>query len=155
MTLENAKQFPCMIFVPPVLQGKVEILTNTELTKKEVALFNDALRAMGAYIADKKINLMDLFTLNIFFTYNGTMSFVENSAGNCGSQFYLALYRMEKLRQLNSDVLMLFVYIEELAHYLLRISNETFVKYKVSEIMRYIVPDFQMEDVKGYGLNGL
>ena len=60
MTLENAKQFPCMIFVPPVLQGKVEILTNTELTKKEVALFNDALRAMGAYIADKKINPADL-----------------------------------------------------------------------------------------------
>ena len=76
MILENAKQFPSMIFVPHVLQGKIEILTNTEVTPKEVALFNDALRAIGSYIADKKINLMDLFTLNVFFTYNGTMSFV-------------------------------------------------------------------------------
>ena len=62
---------------------------------------------------------------------------------------------MEKLRQLNSVKKMAFVFIEELAHYFLRITDETLIKYKVTEIINYFWSDFTIEEAKGWGLNGL
>ena len=50
---------------------------------------------------------------------------------------------------------MLFVFIEELAHYFLRISDETIIKYRVADILRYILPNFTDDEMKKWGLNGL
>ena len=121
-----------------------------------VELFNAALKAMSEYVRDNAIDLSDYFTLNVFFTDDGTIAFTENSDTNCGSQFHLALYRMGKLRTLpDKYTKMLFVYIEELAHYFLRISDETIIKYRVADILRYVLPNFTDEEMKSWGLNGL
>ena len=40
-------------------------------------------------------------------------------------------------------------------HYFWRISDEKIVKYKVAEIMKYVIANFELDDLKGYGLNGL
>ena len=110
---------------------------------------------MSEYIRDNNIDLSDYSSFNVFFTYNGTLTLFEESQTNCGSQFHVAIYRMEKLRQLNSVKKMAFVFIEELAHYFLRITDETLIKYKVTEIINYFWSDFTIEEAKGWGLNGL
>lgn len=111
---------------------------------------------MSEYVSNNSIDLSNYFTLNVFFTEDGTISFSEESSANCGSQFHLALYRMEKLRSLPEKYKkMLFVFIEELAHYFLSISDETIIKYRVADILRYILPNFTDEEMKKWGLNGL
>ena len=91
----------------------------------------------------------------MLFTEDGSISFHEDDDRNNGSQIYMAIYRMKKLRKINANVFMLFVFIEELAHYYWRMYDETEIKYKVVEIINYIVPSLKIDDVKGWGLNGL
>lgn len=156
MTLHEVKPFVKPISVPNAFSGKVKVFTNCHITEDEITLFNAALKAMSEYVSDNSIDLSDYFTLNVFFTEDGSISFSEESSANCGSQFHLALYRMGKLRSLPDKYKkMLFVFIEELAHYFLRIADETIIKYKVAEILRYILPSFTDEEMKNWGLNGL
>lgn len=156
MILQNAKAFVKPISIPNSFLGKVKFFTNCDVTEDEITLFNAALKAMSEYVRDNAIDLTDYFTLNVFFSEDGTLSFSEKSDSNCGSQFHLALYRMSKMRTLPDKYKkMLFVYIEELAHYFLRISDETIIKYKVAEILRYVLPSFTDEEMKSWGLNGL
>lgn len=156
MILQDVKAFAKPIVIPNNFLGKVRCFTNCDVTEDEITLFNAALIAVSEYVEKHSIDLSDYFTLNVFFTYDGSISFKEESNSNCGSQFHVALYRMAKLRTLPlKNSTMLFVYIEELAHYFLRISDETIIKYKVAEIMRYIMPDFTDEEMKSWGLNGL
>lgn len=61
---------------------------------------------------------------------------------------------MKKLRESNHEIIILFVYIEELLHYFLRIYDETLIKHKVGEVIRYMIPDFDENDMKGI-LQGL
>lgn len=155
MTLQNFKAFPTPIKMPINFQGKVTILTNCDVTEDEVTLFNASIKAMSEYLSDNNIDLSTHCKFNVLFTYDGTFSFFEENNTNCGSQLQFAIYRMNKLRQLKSYKLTMFVYIEELAHYFLRIYDETAIKYKVEDVMKYILPDFKLDDVKGWGLNGL
>lgn len=155
MQLQNAKSFPKPIKYFNNFKEKVKIFTNCDLTEDEIDLFNAALKAVSEYVHDNNIDLTDYFVLNVFFTYDGTISFTENDTKTCGSQFHVALYRMEKLRALHSYYMMIFTFIEELAHYFLREYNETVIKYKVEEIMRYIYPDFKLEGLARFKLNGL
>lgn len=156
MTLQNVKGFIKPIVIPHSFLGKVKVFTNCDVTEDEIVLFNAALKAMSEYVRDNAIDLSDYFTLNVFFTDDGTIAFTENSDTNCGSQFHLALYRMGKLRTLpDKYTKMLFVYIEELAHYFLRISDETIIKYRVADILRYVLPNFTDKEMKSWGLNGL
>lgn len=156
MTLQNVKPFVKPVSIPNSFLGKVKVFTNCNVTEDEIILFNAALKAMSEYVRDHAVDLSDYFTLNIFFTEDGTISFSEESDSNCGSQFHLALYRMGKMRTLpDKYTKMLFVYIEELAHYFLRISDETLIKYKVADILRYVLPNFTDEEMKSWGLNGL
>jgi len=156
MILQNVKPFVKPIKTPDIFVGKVTVLANCSITEDEIDLFNASLKAMANYVINNSIDLSDYFTLNVFFTYDGTITFSEETNTNCGSQFHVAMYRMEKIRSLPDKYKkMLFFFIEELAHYFLRISNETIIKYKVSEILRYILPSFTDEEMKTWGLNGL
>lgn len=155
MKLENNKPFPKHIIIPPILLGKITTLSNCELTEEEVGIYNLALDCMAKYILKSKIDLSSFFTLNVIFTENGSINFYEESTINCGLQLHMAIYRIDPLRKLRSKTIMLFIFIEELAHYFLRISDETIIKYRIAEIMRYAVPSFTLNLMKGLGLNGL
>lgn len=156
MTLHDVKPFVKPINIPNAFVGRVKVFTNCDVTEDEIILFNAALKAMSEYVSNNSIDLSNYFTLNVFFTEDGTISFSEESCANCGSQFHLALYRMEKLRSLPEKYKkMLFVFIEELAHYFLRTSDETIIKYRVADILRYILPNFTDDEMKKWGLNGL
>lgn len=156
MILKNYKSTtPKPFKIPENLQGKITLLANCDLTADEIDLFNSGLSAISCYIIDQHIDLSDYSSCNVFFTYDGSFTVEEEKTTNCGAQFHIAPYRMEPLRYLNSVKIMLFVFVEELAHYFLRISDETIIKYKVAEILRYVLPSFTIEEVKGYGLNGL
>ena len=50
--------------------------------------------------------------------------------------------------------MMMFVFVEELSHYFLRIYDETLIKHKVSEMIQYVIPEFDLNDMKGmlYGI---
>lgn len=141
--------------IPYNLKGKISIFANCTVKPNEILLFNQALQCVSKHLEHDAIDLSDYFKLNVFFTDNGTISFYESDDRNNGAQIYMAIYRMKKLRKINADVFMLFVFIEELAHYFWRIYDETQIKYKVVEIINYVVPNLTIEQVKGWGLNGL
>ena len=155
MTLDNQKPLPRKLTIPVILKEKLTAYCNCTITKEELKLFEIALVCVEKQLILDNINLTDFYKLNVFFTEKGSISFHENDERNNGSQIYMAIYRMMKLRKLNSSVFTLFVFIEELAHYFWREYDETAVKYKVVEIINHSVPNLTIEDVKGWGLNGL
>lgn len=155
MTLDEQKILSPRPIIPALLKGKIKIFANCDVKKSEILLFNQALQCVAKHLEHDCIDLSDYFVLNVFFTEDGTISFHENDDKNNGSQIYMAIYRMNKLRKINVNVFMLFVFIEELAHYYWRMYDETEIKYKVVEIINYIVPNLTIEQVKGWGLNGL
>lgn len=155
MILNNQRIIMPKPIVPALLKGKINFFANCDVNPSEIALFNQALQCVAKHLDHDNIDLTDYFVLNVFFTADGSISFHENNEKNNGSQIYMAIYRMNKLRKINSDLFMLFVFIEELTHYYWRIYDETVVKYKVAEIINYIVPNLTIEQVKGWGLNGL
>ena len=153
MRVENVKTLPKAINVPVALTGKITTWANCDILEKEVNLYNLALKCVAEYIEDSNLDISLFYTLNVFFTNDGSISFVEDSATNCGHQFHVVIYRMQPLRKLNSSTKMLFIFIEELVHYFLRISDETIVKHRVAEIMRYVAPSFNLTQTRGWGLN--
>lgn len=155
MTLEEQKILMPRPVVPSLLKKKINFFSNCYVKPTEIALFNQALQCVAKHLEHDKIDLSDYFVLNVIFTENGSISFHEDDDRNNGSQIYMAIYRMNKLRKINANIFMLFVFVEELAHYYWRMYDETAIKYKVVEIINYIVPNLTIDDVKGWGLNGL
>lgn len=155
MTLEEQKILSPRPVVPPLLKKKINFFSNCYVKPTEIALFNQALQCVAKHLEHDKIDLSDYFVLNVIFTEDGSISFHEDDDRNNGSQIYMAIYRMNKLRKINANIFMLFVFVEELAHYYWRMYDETAIKYKVVEIINYIVPNLTIDDVKGWGLNGL
>lgn len=155
MTLENSTTFPKPIIVPQILVNKVKTLTNCSISEREVDIYNVALNLIEKHLKKENIDLSSFFTINVVFTYDGSIAFIEESQGNCGSQMHIAIYRMQKLRELNDEQMMTFVFLEELVHYFWRISDETLVKHKIAEIMQYVFPEFTLDDLRRYKLNGL
>lgn len=155
MTLEEQKILSPRPVVPPLLKKKINFFSNCYVKPTEIALFNQALQCVAKHLEHDKIDLSDYFVLNVIFTEDGSISFHEDDDRNNGSQIYMAIYRMNKLKKINANIFMLFVFVEELAHYYWRMYDETAIKYKVVEIINYIVPNLTIDDVKGWGLNGL
>ena len=155
MILNNQKIISPKIKIPHILKDKVKIFSNCNLNINEIQLFQISLQLVANYLNHKNFTLNDYYCLNIFFTENGIISFHDESNKVNGMQIYMAIYKMKNLREKNMSTFSMFVYIEELAHYFLRISDETKIKYKVIEIMKELIPSFSINDVKGWGLNGL
>ena len=155
MNLVDAKAFPKKIDIPNIATNKVTVLTNCILTEDEVTMFNASIKAVCEYIQNNNISLDDYFSFNVIFTADGSFSFKRHSSNSLGHQFQLAIYDMEKLRNLNDNEMMLFVFIEELCHYFFRISDEKAVKYRVEEIFKIFHPSFVLNNLRRrYSLNG-
>lgn len=155
MNLVDAKSFPKQIKIPSIATNKVTVLTNCILTEDEVTLFNASIKAVCEYIQKCNISLDDYFAFNVIFTTDGSFAFEEDSNGSLGHQFQLAIYDMEKLRNLKDNEMMLFVFLEELCHYFFRISDEKVVKYRVEEIFKIFHPTFDLNNLRRrYSLNG-
>ncbi len=155
MTLQNQKLFSKSIIVPASLSGKINTFANCDVSEREIDIYNLALQCIDKQLVSENMDLSSFFVINVFFTCDGSIAFFEENPQNCGSQFHVALYRLQNLRKINNERITLFIYLEELVHYFWRISDETVVKYKVAEIMKYAVPEFNLEDLKEYKLNGL
>lgn len=155
MILEEQKIINPKIKIPPILKGKIKIFSNCILYKDEIIWFQVSLQLVANHIEKDKIDLSDYYCLNLFFTENGSISFHDNLDNVNGMQIYMAVYKMKRLREMNTAAFSMFVYVEELTHYFWRISDETIVKHKVVEIMQDLVPAFSIDAVKGWGLNGL
>lgn len=155
MHLDNQIPLTQRPIIPKILKGRITIVSNCKLKESEIHLFNTSLQCVANHLIKDNIKLEDYYSLNIIFTETGCFSFHENDEYNNGSQFYSAVYRMNKLRKIDVNIFTMFVYIEELAHYFWRIYDETAVKYKVVEILNDIVPNLSIEDLKGCGLNGI
>lgn len=144
MTLEGAKLFPIKLTKPDLIAKIVTLLTNCEITKREAIIFNESMRILAAQIEIEKIDLSDYHVFNIFFTMEGELKLYEKEPSNRGSQFHVAIYRMKQIRELNSECAMMFVFLEEMVHYFWRSADEAFVKNKVVEIMKIIIPNFSI-----------
>lgn len=155
MQLVDAKSFPKRINIPTVAINKVTVLTNCLLTKDEVTMFNSSIKAVCEYIQNANISLDDYFAFNVIFTEDGLFAFKNDICNSLGQQFQLAIYDMNKLRNLKDNEMMLFVFLEELCHYFFRISDEKAVKYKVEEIFKIFHPTFELNGLRRrYSLNG-
>lgn len=155
MILNNAKNFLLPIYIPNSMRNKISATTNCDLTKDEIVMFNTAIKALSEYIDSKHIDLTDCYILNVFFTYDGSISLSEEDDSVCGFQCQFALYRMKKVRSFNDNQMTLFIFLEELCHYFFRIYDEKIVKYKVEEIYKSIYPSFNLDEFRRrYDLNG-
>lgn len=141
--------------IPEILKDKVKIFSTCCLTMDEVKTFNLALQTVADHLKKEKINLNNHQLVNIIFTENGEIVFYEDIETVTGIQMSVIAYMMNKIRKLDSLTILTIVYIEELVHFFWRIYDETEVKYKVVEIIRDIIPEFTIEDMKGMGFNGL
>lgn len=155
MILKNQKLLIKKPIIPLKLKDKISFFSNCDVTIAELKLFDQVLQCVATQLENEQIDLSSFYKLNVFFTSDGSMSFVENDDRNNGSQIYMAVYRMDKLRRIGSVTFTAFVFAEELAHYYWRIYDESIVKYKVVEILNHIFPNLTIEEVKGWGLNGL
>lgn len=155
MQVKNNKQFPIEIIKPQSLQIKLNAFTTCALTEDEIRLFNQVLKCIDNHLTIDKIDLSTLYTLNVFFIEEEVTFFYENDTGTLGNQFHLATYRMNKLRNYNSNVLAAVIFAEELVHYYWRIFDETTVKYKIVEILNDIYPKLTIDILKQFGMNGL
>ena len=155
MTLQDAKIIPKLIQIPDNFQNRITILTNCELTTSEVDIFNLSLKVVSEYIEKHDVDITGSEKFNIVFTNDGSFSFFERDGNVFGAQLQLAIYNMSKIRSHNYHyIMMFFVFIEELAHYFLRIYDETLIKRKVSEMIQYVIPEFDLNNMKGmlYGI---
>lgn len=155
MHVKNIKQFPIEIIKPQSLQRKLNTFTTCELTENEVELFNKVLKCIDNHLIIDEIDLSTLYTLNVFFIEEEVSFSYEGNTGTLGNQFHLATYRMSKLRNYNSDVLVALTFAEELVHYYWKIFNETTVKHKIVEILNDIYPQLTIDMLKKLGMNGL
>ncbi len=144
MILKDQISFPKPIIVPENLKSKLAVKTNCEISEHEVTLFNMAVKATAKYIEDNHIDLLSCPYLNVYFTYDNQISIFQSKESILGCQFCVAIYQMKGLRK-KPDGVILFVFIEELAHHFLRIIDERIIKQKVEEIYKYIVPDFTLK----------
>lgn len=152
MTLDNCKDFPKEIEVPDLLKDKLQLMTNCELSDREICMFNVSLFYIEKQMRIDNIDLNDFYRINVIFTEDGSFSFHEDSESVGGMQLYLAIYRMNIIRDRHTDWFTMFMYVEELTHYFWRIYDENEVKYKVTEILRNIFPKLTVEKMKEVGL---
>ena len=152
MTLDNCKDFPKEIEVPDLLKDKLQLMTNCELSDREICMFNVSLFYIEKQMRIDNIDLNDFYRINVIFTEDGSFSFHEDSESVGGMQLYLAIYRMNIIRDRHTDWFTMFMYVEELTHYFWRIYDENEVKYKVTKILRNIFPKLTVEKMKEVGL---
>ena len=152
MQLDNQRMFPKKIIIPELLKDKLQLMANCDLSDREIDIFNVSLSCIEKQIQVDNINLNDFCKINVVFTKDGSFSFHENHKFTSGMQLYLAIYRMNKIRNQNADWFTLFVYVEDLTHYFWRIYDENEVKYKVVEILHDIFPKLTVEKMKEYNI---
>lgn len=152
MTLDSCKDFPKEIEVPDLLKDKLQLMTNCELSEREICMFNVSLFYIEKQMQIDNIDLNDFYRINVIFTEDGSFSFHEDSESVGGMQLHLAIYRMNIIRDRHTDWLTMFIYVEELTHYFWRIYDENEVKYKVTEILRNIFPKLTVEKMKEVGI---
>lgn len=144
MRLKGMLQVTNDIIIPDVLSEKIGFYSNCTLAKNEIALFNMALSALSKYIIDMQIDLSNHMFLNVYISNDNEISIYSENKNVLGCQFYAVLYPMNRLR-LKPDGVILFVIIEELAHYFLKIIDERLIKREVEKIYKYLVSDFTLE----------
>lgn len=156
MILKDAKKFPVEIIKPNSLNSIITILTNCDITAREAIIFSESLRIMELQIKTENIDLSNFNAFNIFFTSEGELELYEESTTNRGSQFHVAVYRMKQIHELRSEYAMMFIFLEEMVHYFWRSADEAFVKNKVVEIMKILIPNFTMDYMTSrWKLNGI
>lgn len=156
MILRNATRFPIKMIKPDSLSNIITLVTNCELDTREALVFVESMRIISIQIMKDNIDLSKFHVFNIFFTLTGEITIYEESETNRGSQFHVAVYRMKQIRELHSEYAMMFIFLEEMVHYFWQSSDEAFVKNKVVEIMKIIIPNFSLNYMtERWSLNGI
>ena len=156
MDLRDKVGFTSKIIVPEIFKNKLGACTNCELTQVEINIFNKALKAVSMQLIQENVNPSNIDKFTTFFTLKGELNLYEKCYDACGVRFNAAVYMMENIRKTKSNVFMLFAFVEEMAHYYWRISDETVVKYKVEKIIQQLYPEFTLDYMRErWNLNGL
>ena len=156
MDLKDRVEFPSKIIVPDIFKNKLGACSNCVLMDKEILIFNKALYAVSQQLLQENVEPSTIEKFTTFFTLKGELNLFEQINNTFGVRFNSAVYMMENIRKTNSDVFMLFTFVEEMAHYYWHISNETLVKYKVEEIIQQVHPEFTLDYMRErWNLNGL
>lgn len=153
MELINPQQVPNFNYDEP-LKGKIAIYTNCLF---DMRMYNEYLLATRVVskglIKDGKVN--DLKRVNVIFTSEGEFTCLEPDKDCLGYHCNLIIYAMDRIKKFESKEMRVFIFLEELVHHFWGIENETEVKLKNVELMKTIFPDFSLDIVKGWGVNGL
>lgn len=155
MDLKDKEDLPSQIYRHKILTKKLAATTNCKLTEHEVALFNNAVKAVALQLIEEGIKIEELDGLIVFFTSNDNLNLYEDNINGYGVHFSMAIYFMERIRKMNDDIFTSFTFIEEMAHHYWHISDETIVKQKLEKIIQQMYSNFTLDYMKRWNLNGL
>lgn len=89
----------------------------------------------------------------LFFLGSDELIIDEEDEKCCASTFSLIIYHMNRLRKTNNFLIITYAYIEEIVHHFWNIHDETEVKYKGLEIMKYLNPNVTIDTLKRWNIN--
>lgn len=133
--------------IPNELIRKLVVVATYELTEHEAKLFTLALQAIVNQMEKEKMDFTKIPRTNAIITKDGSIE-LEFEDTILGTQVSLVIYAVQKWRNFKyGDQQILMILIEELCHNYWNIEDETIVKYKVWQVIKWIMPDVELIDL--------
>lgn len=130
--------------VPEFLKGKLEFRSTTNLAEYDAKLFSYALTKIVEQVIEDKIELSNVPRTSAIFTDYGQVD-LSFSEGTLGANINLIVYAVKKWEDLHADEqAKVFIFLEEMCHWMWNITDEVKVKYKAIEILKRIYPDIKV-----------
>lgn len=129
--------------IPKILENKITLIANVQITQDEINLFQAALNAISEQLEEDGIEESKLTRVNALFTKDGSFHFVDEGENVAlGLHFSLSLFAMDRIRvevKKKNEIIYLIVFIEELVHHYWSLEDEVETKVKLIEILNRIL----------------
>ncbi|MCR1952883.1 hypothetical protein NSA50_17925 [Clostridium sp. DSM 100503] len=130
--------------VPELLIGKLEFRSTTSLEEYDAKLFSYSLTKIVEQMIEDKIDLKNVPRTSAVFTDYGQLDLIFEE-DTLGTNLNLIVYAVKKWEDLHADEqAKVFIFLEEMCHWIWNITDEVEVKYKVIEILKRIYPGIEV-----------
>ena len=141
------------IVKPDIFEDKIELISTCEMSIDELKAFALVLKYAAVVMKKDGITKESIKKASVVFLGGDELIIDEEDEQCCASTFSLIIYHMNRLRKANNFLIITYAYIEEIVHHFWNIHDETEVKYKGLEIMKYLNPNVTIDTLKRWNIN--
>lgn len=141
------------IVKPDIFEDKIELISTCEMSIDELKAFALVLKYAAVVMEKDGITKESIKKASVVFLDSDELIIDEEDEKCCASTFSLIIYHMNRLRKANNFLIITYAYIEEIVHHFWNIHDETEVKYKGLEIMKYLNPNVTIDTLKRWNIN--